>query len=74
MKMKDSFLRMLPTYQHNKKSTYESVSHSHLKHRWEDKSFEDKPSVEVDRRYHHKVDYMKEHCEEVYKLNGLYDR
>ena len=70
MKMKDTFTRILPSYNHVAQTCFtKAVSHDlHLRF---EKSLEDKPIEEIDRTYTHKFDPIKIYAEEMYKLGSF---
>ena len=70
MKMKDTFTRITPGYNHMPKSCYSKAA-SHMLHSKFDMDLEDKPTANISRVYTHKIDRIKNYSEEMYKLGVL---
>ena len=58
MKMKDTFTRILPSYNHVENTCFTKAT-SHDFHVRFEKSLEGKPIQEIDRTYNHKIDPIK---------------
>ena len=67
MKMGDSFTRVLPRYNHVKNSCYQP-SATHALHPHYRKDILSLPMTDIDRRYTHKQDFIKNYSESMYKL------
>ena len=69
MKMRDTFTSIFPSYSHTDRTVFTTIQ-SHITHKYPTKQQEDpnKPMHEMDRRYTHKVDVIKNYSEEMYKL------
>lgn len=65
--MVDSFTRILPGYDHLPSSCYTNAA-SHTLHPQYQKSIENMPITEIDRKYTHKVDPIKDYSESMYRL------
>ena len=67
MKMKDSFTRVLPSYNHEASSCYRP-SASHVLHPIFETDTEGKPAAHISRRWTHKMDEVKDYSESMYRL------
>jgi|TARA_B110000977_G_scaffold161356_1_gene206240 hypothetical protein len=67
LKMHDSFTRVLPSYNHVQNSCY-TTAQSHYLHPQYKKDILYKPMTDIDRRYTHKHDFIKNYSESMYKL------
>ena len=70
MKMKDTFTQIFPSYPHKKETCFTKAV-SHEKYPVYVETLEQKPIVDIDRRYTHKRDPIKEYSEEMYKLGSF---
>lgn len=71
LKMRDTFTKIFPSYDHVPKTTYVIPSHAHKEYFYPDKNIEGKPMHEIDRTFTHKVDFMKHYNEEIIKVDSI---
>ena len=67
MKMRDTFTKILPSYNHEPRSCY-NPSFSHYKHIHFLKDIEGKPFAKGTKEYNHKMDEIKTYSEEMLRL------
>ena len=68
--MRDTFTNIIPLYTHQPKTCF-VPSMTHVHHRQIKRDVEGKPLRSINREYYHKMDFMKEYSEEMYKLQSF---
>ena len=68
--MKDTFTNIFPSYSHVPSTCYTKAA-SHILHPQYEKDLENKKASEIDRKFTHKVDPIKQYSEEMYKLGAF---
>ena len=72
LKMRDTFTKLFPTYNHEPKTVY-SPSAAHVQYLYPSKQFDGKPTHKIDRTHTHKMDEIKTYTEEMLKIVSIAD-
>ena len=71
--MRDTFTKIFPSYTHADPTCY-IASMTHHKHYYPKKDDVGKRMQEIDRTFTHKMDFIKEYSESMYKIKDMRGR
>jgi hypothetical protein len=73
IKIRDTFTKIFPTYNHESYTTYKDPTVTHGTHFYPSAQYDGSPTHAIDRRYTHKFDEMKIYNEEMLKIAEIAD-
>ena len=73
IKIRDTFTKIFPTYNHQPQTTYIEPSITHGTHFYPSAQYDGSPTHAIDRRYTHKFDEIKIYSEEMLKIAEIAD-
>jgi hypothetical protein len=72
LKLRDTFTKLFPTYNHAPQTVY-SPSATHHQFNYHERQFDGSPTHRIDRKYTHKMDEIKTFTEEMLKIAAIAD-
>jgi hypothetical protein len=73
IKIRDTFTKIFPTYNHESYTTYQAPTITHATHFYPATQYDGSLTHAIDRRYTHKFDEMKIYNEEMLKIAEIAD-
>ena len=73
LKMRDTFTKIFPSYKHSEPTCYIS-SVTHFQHYYPKKDDVGNKMQAIDRTFTHKMDFIKEYSESMYKIKDMRGR
>ena len=71
LKMRDTFTKIFPSYDHCPTTTYKMPSQTHYQFNYPEKNIDGQPIHQIDRTFTHKTDAMKYYNEEIIKVESI---